>query len=105
MADYVIKDKRVMEPLDPGRVGFPVEGIAGSVSLLNVLPENARARYARPNSGELAAGPSSKELPQFPVLKGALPGRRHELIVKLEKVGVVKLMPNKSKVLSGIFWS
>jgi len=86
--------------LDPGRVSLPLDEVAGSVDMLDLLPTRERGRY---EDGMEILKTDQMEIRDKKPFKGVKQGRYEELIETLEKNGLVELRERRPKVINGIF--
>ena len=100
---YLTGEEQGTVLLEPKEVSLPPKGVAGSVELLSLLPEEVCRKYEDPNSVLSAEIVSSVKLKSFPVFVGVQPGKYAELVLRLEDVGIVYLSEDRPHVVNGIF--
>jgi hypothetical protein len=97
--DYVGNITNSSVWLDPEALSLPEEGVAGTASFLELLPESIRTRYE--DSREFVRDAEEEECPR-PFL-GVVPGKYLELISFLERNQLIILQREKPRVVNGIF--
>jgi len=86
--------------LDPSRVSLPLNEVAGSVEMLDVLPDGMQSQYS---DGSTILKTDLSDIRNKKPFKGVKEGKYRELIVILEKNGLVELRKDKPKVINGVF--
>ena len=89
--------------LIPEKMALPIEGAAGQVDFLDVLPAELKALY-HPSSRAALRNPPPRwqELEKIPVTKGYHERDYPEIIRKLVECGILRLRRQKPRVVNGL---
>ena len=94
----MISDKDLW--LEPGRISLPLNEVAGSVSMIDLLPKEVGEKYLKEQS---ILQTNLSEVKHRKAFKGVKQGKYRELIEKLVSNGMVEVRREKPKVINGVF--